>query len=441
MRRREIMRFDAYVRARKLSRKRARAMRLAAEIQAGDGTGSGAAAATPAAAVAAAIAAAPARVVCAGGDDEMTGDDDECAIQVARVLDELISDVECHVAVEETVEALVDMTVDVSRAGGAAAGGAGGAVATMTTIDGMPSTVVRDPDDRPMHARSEVRSREMRSRDLADEDSMHARGGEEEEEDAGATSAASSLTCLPSLPPLCDPRRPSSLGGADGANGGANGGESWAAISSGFGGLLEDASLERLLEEARESARADLGGNLADLGGDLGIDDEWAATAANIVGGTRGFGGRGIATRIGVREAWGEAWAVDESNASKALAFSPTPPSSILPPSVSTTAASIDLGIKLKDVLRHRAHSEGLDISAEGWMRVREALKYVNKFDNKYSEHDVRHEVGANAKVGMRIPHHTPSPPLSLSPLSPLSPTLPLGLSSHAKVAIVSTGW
>lgn len=48
-----------------------------------------------------------------------------------------------------------------------------------------------------------------------------------------------------------------------------------------------------------------------------------------------------------------------------------------------TTAAANDLGIRLKDVLRHKAQAEGLAISADGWMKVKEALKYVNKSENK----------------------------------------------------------
>ena len=64
--------------------------------------------------------------------------------------------------------------------------------------------------------------------------------------------------------------------------------------------------------------------------------------------------------------------------------------------------ASIDLGLKLKDVLRHQAQAEGLEISADGWMKVSEALKYVNKpgiheLETKYSEKEVRHEVAVNA--------------------------------------------
>lgn len=65
--------------------------------------------------------------------------------------------------------------------------------------------------------------------------------------------------------------------------------------------------------------------------------------------------------------------------------------------------ASIDLGLKLKDVLRHQAQAEGLDITSEGWMKLKEALKYVNKFESKYTDRDVRHEVAVNGKQRFQL--------------------------------------
>ena len=70
--------------------------------------------------------------------------------------------------------------------------------------------------------------------------------------------------------------------------------------------------------------------------------------------------------------------------------------------------ASIDLGLKLKDVLRHKAQAEGLEISPDGWMKVSEALKYVNKagiheVDTKYAEKEVRHEVAVNGKQRFQV--------------------------------------
>lgn len=50
-------------------------------------------------------------------------------------------------------------------------------------------------------------------------------------------------------------------------------------------------------------------------------------------------------------------------------------------------AVGSDLGLKLKDVLRHKAQAEGLDISEAGWMKVSDALTYVNKFEKQCACH------------------------------------------------------
>jgi hypothetical protein len=64
--------------------------------------------------------------------------------------------------------------------------------------------------------------------------------------------------------------------------------------------------------------------------------------------------------------------------------------------------ADVGLGIKLKDVLRHKAVDEGLEISSEGWMRVEEALRYVNRFEPNYDEAGVRTEVAINQRFQVR---------------------------------------
>lgn len=64
--------------------------------------------------------------------------------------------------------------------------------------------------------------------------------------------------------------------------------------------------------------------------------------------------------------------------------------------------ADVGLGIKLKDVLRHKALDYGLEISSEGWMRVEEALRYVNRFEPSYDVAGVRTEAAINQRFQVR---------------------------------------
>lgn len=63
----------------------------------------------------------------------------------------------------------------------------------------------------------------------------------------------------------------------------------------------------------------------------------------------------------------------------------------------------LGLGLKLKDVLRHKALAEGLQISSDGWMKIEEALRYVNRFEpSTYDEAGVRREIAVNHRFQLK---------------------------------------